>query len=105
MDKSKIYEEATKQWGKDAQLLVAIEELAELQKAICKYMNRGGEIGPVMEEVADVEIMCEQIRHIFKHTTTREKSPTNPVEGVFEHAVDHYKNYKLKRLAKKLKIK
>jgi len=96
MDKIKIYETATKKWGIHAQLLVAIEELAELQKAICKHINRDGPIQDLWEETADVEIMCEQIRHIFSNVQSGYHCP--------KHNIDEVKKQKLERLAKKLGI-
>ena len=86
MNKEKIYETATQMWGHQAQLLQAVEELSELTKAIIKHLNRGENPTPILEETADVEIMCEQIRHIFS------------ADGF----IDREKNRKLERLALKL---
>jgi hypothetical protein len=81
-----LYQEAIDKWGADAQLDVAIEELSELIKEICKF-KRGFDNGELLaEEVADVEIMCEQLRFIFD----------------FDNKVDHFKNSKLKRLEQRL---
>lgn len=88
MDRVEVYKKATETWGENAQLLVAIEELSELTKAICKYMNRGGDVADIFEETADVEIMCEQIRAIFG-------------EGA-DMSIDAVKEEKIARLAKKL---
>ena len=86
-----IYDAAEKQWGKEAQLVQAVEELSELIKAICKYLNRGGEIKYIFEETADVEIMCAQIRHMFTDKGS-------------DFDIDTYKNFKLDRLAVKLSL-
>ena len=46
-------------------MIVAIEELSECQKEICKIL-RGGENFPhLAEEIADATIMLEQLRLIF----------------------------------------
>lgn len=61
-----IYKKAIKIWGFKAQLLLAIEEMSELTKELCKYVNRqDGNSDKICEEVADVEIMIEQLRECF----------------------------------------
>jgi NTP pyrophosphatase (non-canonical NTP hydrolase) len=61
----KIYEDALIRYGRNNQLVVAIEELSELQKEICKYFRHEGKHQDLIEEVADVSIMLEQIIYIF----------------------------------------
>ena len=52
-------------WGKDAQAKMLLEEMAELQKEICKaWRGKDNEV-EIAEEVADVEIMLAQIKMIF----------------------------------------
>lgn len=46
-------------------MIVAIEELSELQKEICKYLRGKGDMQHIAEEVADVEIMIEQLTMAF----------------------------------------
>lgn len=60
-----VYADALKTFGLSAQLVVALEELAEVQKEICKALR--GEINAyhLAEEVADATIMLEQVRQIF----------------------------------------
>lgn len=57
-----IMEEAIKTYGDDAQLIQAMEELAELQQALCRYLN--GRKNNLLEELADVYIMLEQIKKV-----------------------------------------
>lgn len=53
-------------YGTDSQLLMAIEEMSELTKEICKY-NRGNDNREkIIDEIADVKIMIEQIEYLFK---------------------------------------
>lgn len=56
-----ILERAIETYGKDSQENVAIEEMSELTKEICK--NKRGEDNRlrIAEEVADVQIMLEQL--------------------------------------------
>ena len=64
-----VIERAIKKNGLDMQLTVALEELAELQQAICKYKR--GEEHNIEEEIADVKIMIEQLETIFNKDTIR----------------------------------
>ena len=64
-NRKKVYEAALIRFGKQNQLVVAIEELSELQKEICKYFRHEGKTQDFVEEVADVCIMLEQIILMF----------------------------------------
>lgn len=79
-------------YGPAQQEVKTIEELAELQRALCRAMNTahtGGmddflkAMDHVFEEIADVEIMLEQIMMIFDDA---------------RHEVDRWKQQKLARL-------
>jgi len=61
-----IFTDAIGLWGEEAQLDVAIEECAELIKAICKR-KRGDAFAEekILEEAADVAIMIEQLKVMF----------------------------------------
>lgn len=77
----KIMQEAIDHYGEDSQLDMAIEEMSELTKAICKYKRavkeRERDIchstakdvifakGDIVEEIADVLVMLEQLMMIF----------------------------------------
>ncbi|SHJ88688.1 hypothetical protein SAMN02745883_00714 [Caminicella sporogenes DSM 14501] len=58
-----IYAEAIEVFGKEIQLIKAVEELSELQKEICKFLI--SRTGNVEEEIADVKIMIKQLEKIF----------------------------------------
>jgi len=49
---------------KEHQLLVAMEELSELIQAISKHL-RYGDMEPLLEEYADVEVIMEELRQMF----------------------------------------
>jgi len=49
----------------DNQLIVAIEELSELQKELCKYFRGKPNINHITEELSDVLIMCETVKQFF----------------------------------------
>ena len=68
MTKRDLYEEVRKKYGSVHQVLIAIEELSELQKELCKSL-RGDDAIPfdhIAEEIADVEIMLEQLKMIYQ---------------------------------------
>lgn len=64
-ERAKVYADALATFGTTCQLVVALEEMSELQKEICKALR--GEIHPahMAEELADATIMLEQVRQIF----------------------------------------
>ena len=62
-----LCQKAIDAWGTDAQLLMVLEEMSELQKEILKNINRGKDNLPeIIEEIADVEIMLEQLKYIYQ---------------------------------------
>jgi NTP pyrophosphatase (non-canonical NTP hydrolase) len=87
-----ILEDALKLYGQDIQFDIAIEEMAELTKAIIKH-KRFPSTYPardIIEEAVDVYIM---IRQIFKMW-----------DGIFEDTVDQQLDFKLERLKNRIKI-
>lgn len=97
-------EMAVKLWGKDIQIIVCMEELAELIQALAKEM-RGSlrddpgrhltDLSNIAEEMADVEICLSQIRYIFD---TEVGSPR------FSDLVSCNKKRKLERLRDRINI-
>ena len=69
-------------FGKEHQMLKAVEELAELQRSISRFMQGEGDAEAVADETADVEIMLAQIKMIFGNA----------------EAVEQHREYKLCRL-------
>jgi len=61
-----LLEKAIRHYGRDAQIIKAVEELSELQKALCKKLNKQGDFTQIIEEVIDVEIMLYQLILILK---------------------------------------
>lgn len=70
----RILEAAVETWGAEAQIIVAIEEMSELIKALTKYLRYyhvPGKVdceqieADVREEMADVSIMLNQLALIF----------------------------------------
>ena len=63
--RAKIYAQAADTFGRDTQTIVAIEELSELIKELCKVERLDGRLGCMAEEIADVTIMLEQLRELY----------------------------------------
>lgn len=64
-ERAKVYDEAITTFGANMQLVVALEEMSEVQKEICKILRGNGSVLHLAEEIADATIMLEQIRQIF----------------------------------------
>ena len=65
----KIYYKMIGKFGNKNQILVAIEELSELQKELLKGLRYTPEerLHNITEEMADVEIMLDQLKLIFSN--------------------------------------
>ena len=53
--------DALNTWGGDAQTLMVFEEMAELQKELCKHARGAENRLAIAEEIADVRIMLDQM--------------------------------------------
>lgn len=73
-------------YGTDKQTLKAAEEMAEAAAAIMRHYARDRKVSGVIEELADVEIMCRQMRMILG-----------------DEAIDKARAAKIARLAERLK--
>lgn len=63
--REEIYKKAIQKYGKELQIDVAIEEMAELTKELVKDIRGKGIINHIIEEMADVHIMLEQLTIIY----------------------------------------
>ena len=92
---AELFEAATDVWGERPQLLKTIEELAELQRAIARYLisvdfeNTGDAdkwnseelLANILEETTDVEIMIGQLKAIFgNHMSVYEAIKTQKIQ-------------------------
>lgn len=70
-----LLDRAITTYGAPAQMDMAVEEMAELTKALCKVKRATpgatttAAIANVIEEIADVQIMLDQLRLIFARST------------------------------------
>ena len=61
MKANEIYRKALDTYGAEAQTLMAMEEMAELQKELCKHARGKDNRLEIAEEIADVWIMLNQM--------------------------------------------
>lgn len=87
MTPENVYKQASNKWGTKAQIIVAIEEMSELIQALTKHLRTDLVTDNLAEEIADVEIMIEQLRTIFVELNDK---------------IDSFKKAKIERLAKKI---
>lgn len=71
--------------GKARQLLIAMEELAELSQEVSKYLRGKGDYIGLLEELADVTIV---IRHIKMILDVKEEDLTRAVGIKIDEALD-----------------
>lgn len=83
MTEKEILTAAVTEFGAQAQTLMVFEEMAELQKELCKHARRKDNLSAIAEEIADVQIMLEQMMILYQ----------------CEDAVAEARNYKIQRLA------
>lgn len=81
-----VYEKAIARNGVLLQAIVALEELSEAQKEVCKLLREKGNLEHLAEEIADATIMLEQLRIMFN----------------LDDAVGRYMDAKVQRLADRL---
>ena len=82
-----IYKKAIQKYGIKLQTIKAIEELSELQKELCKAIVGNGNNENISEEIADVQIMIEQIKIMW---------------GITYEKIEYIKKEKIERLKKRL---
>jgi hypothetical protein len=65
MNKDELLRHAIDTYGKESQIKMVFEEMAELQKEICKNGRGKDNALLIAEEIADVRIMLDQLDIIF----------------------------------------
>ena len=88
MSEEKLLALAIQTWGEDAQTKMVLEEMSELQKEICKRWRGKDNIEDIADEVADVEIMLDQLKMML---------------GI-EHQVSQHRKEKMLRLKQRLGV-
>lgn len=83
LDDNAICQAALETFGKELQVTMAIEEMSELTKELCKNSRGQENTTHIAEEIADVEIMLQQMVMLFDCAGQ----------------VETFRRYKLERLA------
>ena len=86
MTNTELYHLALSTYGAEAQTLMVMEEMAELQKELCKHARGTDNRAGIAEEIADVLIMLDQMMVLHDCASL----------------VTGYKQYKLYRLKERL---
>ena len=60
-----LYREAVETFGTPPQIIIAVEECSELIKELSKTLRGKNNVDSISEEIADVQIMLEQLKIIF----------------------------------------
>lgn len=90
-------------YGEQAQIDMAIEEMSELTKALCKVKRARDTAGiteagnNVIEEIADVQIMLDQLRIIFGRDAAAEE------EAKLERLTDRLRKRDGREIVRKLR--
>ena len=85
-----VFHKSLKAWGGEAQVLCLLEEMAELQDALCKHKRGRRTLEDIAEEIADVEIMLDQMKllfHIEKEAEAQRARKIARVEERLNHSV------------------
>ena len=80
-------------YGTSIQQDIAIEELSELQKAIIKYRREPSDKTKesVVEEIADVQVMLEQLKMIFSCRTKIDEIMDAKIDRQIKRIMDENK--------------
>ena len=90
MNRTEILQEAIKKYGVNNQSDMCIEEMSELTKELLKLRRESTQAGykkrrkNIKEEIADVQIMLDQMKMIFGDTTGWEEFKVNRLKERME---------------------
>lgn len=79
------YSEAVRTYGKQSQLIMAMEEMAELTKELSKNIRGAKNTSAISEEMADVEIMLEQLKIIFGNRSEVDRVRCEKLDRLIVH--------------------
>ena len=65
MKREEILKSAIARYGREAQMIIAVEEMAELTKELSKFLRGAHNEDAIAEEIADVRIMLDQLQIMF----------------------------------------
>ena len=65
INETEVLQRALDTYGSAQQIAMVFEEMSELQNELCKYLLGTYSPANIAEEIADVEIMLEQMKMLF----------------------------------------
>lgn len=65
INETEVLQRALYTYGSAPQIAMVFEEMSELQKELCKYLRGKYSLANIAEEIADVEIVLEQMKMLF----------------------------------------
>ena len=71
---------ALEAYGGEAQMKMLLEEMSELQKEICKHWRGRQNLQEIAEEMADVQIMLDQMTLYFQNGGLQEQERMKKLE-------------------------
>jgi len=92
MSEKDIYKKAIDKWGNMTQVLMAMGECGELIAELNAFFNQGKSTREaVINEIADVEIMCGQLRVMFSddEVDLQKAKKLERLDGIISGIVKH----------------
>lgn len=83
-----LFDNVMHEYGFTIQESVCVEEMAELQQELSKYVRGRGSIGRISEEIADVQIMLDQMIRYFDCREYVEEKRRQKIERIRERLAD-----------------
>lgn len=88
INETEVLQRALDTYGSALQIAMVFEEMSELQKELCKYLRGKYSPANIAEEIADVEIMLEQMKMLFCCTDDVRNERRRKVERLKERLDD-----------------
>lgn len=92
MNRNQILHTAVETFGRDSQMMMMVEEMSELTKAISKFYRakdideEEAAVANIKEEMADVQIMLDQMKIMFGYGEEIEREKLERLEKrIAEH--------------------
>ena len=89
ISEAEVLQRAMDTYGSAQQISMVFEEMSELQKELCKYLRGRGSFEHIAEEIADVEIMLEQMKMLFFCTDDVRNERRRKVERLKDRLDEH----------------
>ena len=92
MSEIDVYKKALAKWGNATQVMMAMGECGELTAELNAFFNQGkSSLEAVIDEIADVEIMCAQLRLIVgsDKVADRKAFKVDRLKKILNGEIDH----------------